>query len=111
MASGALVFVDPLHVPYPYPLKDGIHTIFYDNNNKTDLFQKLDYYLKHKDKARQIAINGYLHSMKYHRTVSMMDYILRSAHLHQSLLSNEDIPKYQFTAQFLLHKITGKHHV
>lgn len=111
MASGALVFVDPLHVPYPYPLKDGVHAIFYDNNNKTDLLQKLDYYLKHKDKARQIAINGYLHSMKYHRTVSMMDYILRSAHLHQSLLSNEDMPKYQFTAQFLLHKITGKHHV
>lgn len=111
MASGALVFVDPLHVPYPYPLKDGIHAIFYDNNNKTDLFQKLDFYLKHKDRARQIAINGYLHSMKYHRTANMMDYVLRSAHLHQSLLFNKDIPKYQFTAQFLLHKITGKHHV
>ena len=80
-ATGALIFVDPIFVPHGYPLVDGIHAVFYDNNNQTDLVSKLDYYRENTEEARKIAVNGYLHAMKYHRTVNIIDYVLRSAHL------------------------------
>jgi len=47
LASGALVFVDPLNTPMPYPLIHGVHVIYFSNNDKDDLFQKLDYYRQH----------------------------------------------------------------
>lgn len=78
MATGALVFVDYLYVPYSYPLIHKKHIIFYDNNNMNELMNLLDYYRLNKNEARRIAYNGYLFSMKYHRTVNMLDYILRS---------------------------------
>ena len=105
LASGALVFVDPIFAPHPYPLKHEENVIFFSNSNKTDLWTKLDYYRKHTNKARTIAINGYLHSMKYHRTVGMMDYVLRSAHA-KSLKINGNKGNYNkdylYTAQTLL---------
>lgn len=48
-----------------------------DNNNKTDLFEKLDYYRGNKDIAKKVAVSGYLHSMKHHRAANLIDYILR----------------------------------
>ena len=101
-ATGALVFVDPLFVPHPNPLVDGTHVVYFDNENKTDLFTKLDYYRAHKDEARRIAVNGYLHTMKYHRTVSLVDYVLRSAHLKRAELDmGTPLPQYKFTAQYI----------
>lgn len=44
LASGALVLVDPLHVPQDFPLVDGRHVVYFDNHNKRDLWRKLDYY-------------------------------------------------------------------
>jgi hypothetical protein len=111
MCSGALVFVDPLYVPHPYPLVGGEHVVFFDNNNQTDLFAKLDYYRAHPLQARRIAEYGYLFAMKYHRTVNMMDYILRSAHLKQVMVHNSNrlapqqqplpLPHYFYSAQYL----------
>ena len=103
MATGALVMVDHLFVPYPYPLVDGEHVVFFDNNNETDFMTKLHYFHTHPQEARKIAVRGYLFAMKYHRTVSMMDYFLRSAHL--KMLSDAGItqlPIYKYTGQFLL---------
>lgn len=48
-----------------------------DNMNKTDLFEKLDNYRYHQDQARKIAMQGYLHAMKYHRAVNLIDYVFR----------------------------------
>jgi hypothetical protein len=100
-ATGALVMVDPLFVPHSYPLLDGVHVIYFSNSNKTDLFHKLDYYRSHPLEARKIAINGYLHTMKYHRTVNLVDYILRSAHLKDAMMRNLPLPEYIFTAQYI----------
>ena len=100
-ATGALVMVDPLFVPHSYPLVDGVHVIYYSNQNKSDLFHKLDFYRKYPDKAREIAINGYLHTMKYHRTVNLVDYVLRSAHLKYAAVNNLPLPNYTFTAQYI----------
>ena len=102
LASGALVMVDPIFVPHPFPLIDGIHVVFFNNQKKDDLFEKLDYYRKHPDLARKIAITGYLHCMKHHRTVSMIDYIMRSAHIKRATMKNAlPIPKYYYSAQYL----------
>jgi hypothetical protein len=133
MCSGALVFVDPLYVPHPYPLVGGEHVVFFDNNNRTDLFAKLDYYRAHPLEARRIAEYGYLFAMKYHRTVNMMDYILRSAHLKQVMVHNSNrmrialedasqkqlvpagaplqqlpLPRYYYTAQYLNYEASAQ---
>lgn len=46
------------------------HVIHYNQADESDLFRKLDYYREHKQEARQIAMKGYLHSMKYHRSAN-----------------------------------------
>jgi hypothetical protein len=79
-ASGALIFVDHMYVPRPYPMKDGVHYILYDNLNKTDIFEKLDKYRQSTEMARRVALNGYLHTMKYHRAVNLIDYAFRTLH-------------------------------
>jgi hypothetical protein len=117
LASGALVFVDHLYVPHPMPLVHKKHVIFYDNNNRTELFDLLDYYRSrdHEEEARRIAEEGYLHCMKHHRAANLIDYVLRSAHIkwntiHSSSSSsssggnnndNNDVPAYSFSAQYL----------
>lgn len=79
LASGALVFCDPLFVPHAHPLLDGVHVVHFDNSNKTTLFQRLDYYRSNPAEAERVRIAGYLHAMKFHRTVNLIDYVLRSA--------------------------------
>lgn len=101
LCTGALIFVDPLYVPYAYPLVGGEHIVYFDNNNRTDLFTKLDYYRANPAEARRVAINGYLFAMKFHRTVNMMDYILRSADLQRASVQREPLPHYVYTAQYL----------
>jgi len=85
IASGALIFVDQMYVPRPYPLVADQHVIYYDNNNKTDIFEKLDFYRKNTERARRVAVGGYLHSMKFHRAACLMDYIFRTIHVKQVL--------------------------
>jgi hypothetical protein len=110
MVSGALVFVDPVMVPHQFPLVHGEHVIYFSNNNRTDLFVKLDYYRSHPDEARRIATNGYFHAMKYHRTVNLIDYFLRTAHMKEALDKQKnsadhhqdaDLPEYTYTGQYL----------
>lgn len=110
MSSGALVFVDPLMVPHPYPLLDKKHVIHFSQNNEEDLFQKLDYYRSHKKEARVIALQGYHHAMKFHRTANTIDYILRTAMTKSvSLYPNtfpraikEEVAGYKFTGQYIV---------
>ena len=112
LASGALVFVDPVFAPHAFPLEHGKHVIFFSNENKTDMWAKLDYYRNPANhaEARRIAISGYLHCMKYHRTVNMIDFVLRTAHTKRALLSRlpgepkavpEEVPPYPYTGQYL----------
>ena len=105
MATGALIFVDPIFAPHPYPLIDGEHLVLFSNSNKSDLWHKLDYYRNHPDEARRVAFNGYLHCMKYHRTVSMIDYVLRSAHIKSAIGRQKEVPNYTYSAQFLLDRV------
>ena len=78
MASGALILVDQMFVPRPYPLVHDQHVVVYDNSNKTDLFDKLDHYRRDRELARRVALTGYLHAMRYHRAANLMDYVFRT---------------------------------
>lgn len=40
---------------------------------------KLKYYVDHPIELRRVAHNGFLHALKYHRAISRVDWILRSA--------------------------------
>lgn len=102
MATGALIFVDPIFAPHPYPIEHGKHVVFFSNSNKTDLWLKLDYYRSNPEEARRVAINGYLHAMKYHRTVNMIDFVFRSVHLKRSQQFKTSPSPYVYAAQTLL---------
>lgn len=102
-------FADHMYAPRPYPLLDREHVVYYDNDNKTDLFVKLDYYRQNVKIARKIAINGYLHAMKYHRSVNLLDYVLRSVHIKQTMeqgqqSANSSLSSYRQTG-FDMHAI------
>jgi hypothetical protein len=57
--------------------------------NKSDLFYKLDAYRTNTEKARRIAVNGYLHAMKFHRAANLGDYIFRTLHTKELLASGQ----------------------
>ena len=98
------MFVDHLNVLHPFPLVGGEHIVYYSNNNRSELFEKLDFYRSHPEEARRVAINGYLHAMKYHRTVSMVDYILRSVHLKEASLRGDAVlPDYRYVLYVFTH--------
>jgi hypothetical protein len=78
LATGALIFVDEMYVPRQKPFIHGKHVIYYNSHNKSDLFQKLDYYLSQPDVSKKIAEDGYLHAMKYHRAANLIDYVFRT---------------------------------
>lgn len=82
-----------------------MHVVYFSNENQTDLYSKLDYYRSNPLEGQKVARAGYLHAMKYHRTVSLVDYVLRSAHLKRAkLLGLRPLPRYRYTAQFLNHQ-------
>lgn len=83
IATGSLIFVDYMYVPRPSPLIENKHIVYYQNNNKTDLFSKLDYYRNNPDIARIVAVMGYLHAMTHHRAANLIDYAFRTLHLKQ----------------------------
>ncbi len=85
ISSGALIFVDEMHVHRPHPLIADKHIVYYNNANKTDLFEKLDMYRKNNRLSRTVALQGYLHSMKYHRAASLIDYVFRTAHIQLAI--------------------------
>jgi len=107
IASGALIFVDTMYVPRPYPLLHGQHVVYYDNNNKTDVFEKLDFYRSKTELARRVAVNGYLHAMKFHRAANLIDYVFRTIHIKMALASSvEEAKALQYTATgFHMHKL------
>ena len=101
MVSGALVFVDEMWGPQPFPLRHGEHVVVYDTTSQDDFKRKLAYYLSHPAEARRIARNGYLHVLKYHRAVSRFDFFLRSAHHQEASAPGASAQQQQAAPQYL----------
>ena len=70
LMAGALVMVDPLYTPHPFPFADGVHVVYYDHTREADLAAKLRHYLAHPVEARRSAVAGHLFALRYHRAVS-----------------------------------------
>eukprot|EP00614_Pseudopedinella_elastica_P023414 CAMPEP_0172629878 /NCGR_PEP_ID=MMETSP1068-20121228/170368_1 /TAXON_ID=35684 /ORGANISM="Pseudopedinella elastica, Strain CCMP716" /LENGTH=134 /DNA_ID=CAMNT_0013440539 /DNA_START=60 /DNA_END=464 /DNA_ORIENTATION=- len=83
--SGALIFVDEMFAPMPHPMVNGTHVIIYNTKDQQGFNALLRYYVGHPDEARAMAKRGYLHTLRYHRTVSRVDYFMRTAH-HEELV-------------------------
>ncbi len=108
MATGSLVFVDEMSTPMPDAPVDGEHVVVYDNNDQdgklwfwcarqpvasltfdsaqltplsklSAFLAKLKFYLDHPEEMRRVALNGFLHSLRHHRAVTRVDWIIRSA--------------------------------
>ncbi|KAH8051836.1 glycosyl transferase [Aureococcus anophagefferens] len=104
LASGALIFVDEMYVPHPRPFVDGEHVVVYDNSDEKAFAEKLAYYLARPDEAAKIAAAGLKHALKYHRAVSRMDWVLRSAHEIKSYADADSHP-YTHTARAIKHDV------
>ena len=110
-ASGALVVVDHMHVHRPHPLIADMHIVYYDNNNKTDLFDQLDRYRKDARLARSVALQGYLHSMKYHRAASLIDYFFRTVSVQLAISGGKPAPAYSDTGFDMRQKCLEESHL
>lgn len=102
--AGALVFVDEMYVPHPRKFVHDEHVIVYDNSDPIDFARKLLFYLEHPTEARRIAANGLRHALAYHRAVSRMDFVLRSAH---EMASAGRASSYSFTAKQIAYDVNA----
>jgi hypothetical protein len=116
MASGALVMVDHLYVPHPYPLEHMKHIVYYSNTNKSDLWSQLDYFRENEAERQKIATEGYLHILKYHRTANMADYVMKTAHVKQmkaqkkleGIEDDEADQLYRYSGQAILNDLRAR---
>lgn len=90
LATGAIILIDQMYVPRPKPFEDGKHVFYYNNQNKTSLFEALDgIYQKTLEEQQKIALHGYYHAMKFHRAANLIDYVFRTYHVKQ-MATTED---------------------
>jgi len=82
LASGNAVLSDHIYTPIPHAPKPGVHYMEYINADmpgKEEAFQKkLHKMLDSPAEMKKMACAGFQHAAKYHRSVSRVDYILRT---------------------------------
>ena len=76
-ASKALVMSDNMITPLTNPFIDKKHVIYYDRNNLNQLEECINYYLSNDELRKQIAENGYNHTIKYHKASDRINEILQ----------------------------------
>lgn len=96
MSSGAMVMVDAMRVPRPFPLKHEHHVVYYNNRNKTEFFRLLDKYRNDIHARNRVAKNGYLHALKYHRAISFIDFVFRTLHIKLAKDAGDSYPNYNY---------------
>jgi hypothetical protein len=76
LSTGALIFVDIMKTPITNPLINEKHVIFYDKNDPLKLKEKILFYLKNPDLAKNISQEGNRYALKYHKPCDRIDEIL-----------------------------------
>lgn len=76
LAAGCLVFIDRMHTPTHFPLRDGIHLIYYDMTNLVDLRRSIEYYLNRSEEAKQIAQEGQKYALQHHTSKARIQYVI-----------------------------------
>lgn len=87
LGTGALVLVDWLYVPHPYPLEHMEHVVFYNSSDRAELEQYLDYFLRNPHHAQRIALQGTAHALSKHTSTSRVDYLLYTTKEEQARLT------------------------
>lgn len=88
LSCGCLVFVDKMLTPVKHPFADGVHLVYFDRDDPSDLHQKLKHYLNNPDEGLKIAEAGYRHARRYHTAASRIDEILDEFAARQSARSS-----------------------
>ena len=81
LGSGALVFVDRMFSPMPHPPRHRHHIIVYDPDDQAGFLRLLRYYTTDPTGLREaadIAFRGFVHALRFHRTLSRIDFMLTS---------------------------------
>lgn len=76
MASGSLLVTEAIGNGQKELFKDGIHLVEYHTDE--ELFDKVDYYLKHDDERERIAITGQETVLKKHTYKDRCDFVIRN---------------------------------
>lgn len=76
LSCGCLVFVDSMITPVKRPFTDGVHLVYFDRENTSDLYTKLNYYLHNPTEVRKVAEAGYRHARRYHTAANRIDEVL-----------------------------------
>jgi hypothetical protein len=76
MASGALLVTEAIENGQKDLFKDGVHLVQY--RTEEELFEKVDYYLKHDDEREQIAKEGQKLVLSKHTYKNRCDFILQT---------------------------------
>eukprot|EP00953_Heterococcus_sp_UTEX-ZZ885_P037376 19203-Heterococcus_DN1.PRE.1 len=76
--AGAMVMVDRMWSPQPFPLVHQHHIVSYDIGDEKTFF-KLHYYSTHEQAARIIAARGLYHALRFMSPVTTVDYVLCTA--------------------------------
>jgi len=78
ISAGALVFVDRMCQPYPHPLIDGDHVIFYDLNDEgmKELERKIVFYLHHEEERARIGRQGREFVLARHRSINQINELI-----------------------------------
>lgn len=63
-AHGAMLLSERPPIRIPHNFEDGVHAVFFDD--LPELETKLEYYLRHRDKAASIALAGQRHFLEHH---------------------------------------------
>lgn len=63
-ANGVMLLAERPPIQIPHNFVDGESAVFFDN--VAEMEEKLEYYINHPEAARQIAIKGHEHYLKYH---------------------------------------------
>lgn len=81
-ASGNAVLSDEMYIPLPFAPKAGEHFIQYEVMDKPaykELFlKKVHALLNNRTLSRELACHGFQHALRHHRSVSRVDYIMRT---------------------------------
>jgi len=78
LAAGALVCIDRMRQPFPHPLVDGEHVIFYEATDEgfEALAEKIRYYLDHEDERERIGRRAREFVLAHHRSVNRVQAVI-----------------------------------
>jgi hypothetical protein len=74
LSNKTCCFIQKPFIIYPHKFVDGVSCVYYSNMD--EFKEKLDYYIKNKDEAVRIGLEGYNHVKRHHTGRKRVEYML-----------------------------------